>query len=64
MTGPVTPAVGATSRLSVEVLKGGPATPEEVAALVAALEVLAADRRPTQPPVSPWRWSGRRWASR
>ena len=47
---------------SVEVVGGGAASPEEVAALVAALEVLAAaNHGDRQPSVSPWRWSGRRW---
>ena len=54
---------GAGVGVEVEVVGGGPAAPEEVAAMVAALEVVLGERRPGdgQPPVSPWRWSGRRW---
>ena len=48
--------------MKVEFVGGGPATPEEVAAVIAAVEVVLGDPRPgTRPPVSPWRWSGRRW---
>ena len=47
---------------AVEVVGGGPATPEEVAALAAAIEVvLAGEKADAKPAVSPWRWSGRRW---
>ena len=54
-----------TDAVEVEVVGGGPATPEEVAALTAALEVVLGDGRRDggdQPAVSPWRWSGRRWS--
>jgi hypothetical protein len=36
-------------------------TPEEVAAILAAVE-LVLGHRPSEPPETPvWRWSGRRW---
>jgi hypothetical protein len=36
-------------------------TPEEVAAVIAAVEVVLG-HRPPEPPETPlWRWSGRRW---
>ena len=63
--------------MNLEVVSGGSATPEEVAALTAALEVVLGGGGDgirdgigdgigdgidgKQPPVSPWRWSGRRW---
>ncbi|MGH9223324.1 MAG: hypothetical protein ACRD2W_05970 [Acidimicrobiales bacterium] len=56
-----------TRGADVEVVGGGPATPEEVAALTAALEVVLGSgrgRSDGQPAVSPWRWSGRRWGDR
>ncbi|MFP5318783.1 MAG: acyl-CoA carboxylase epsilon subunit [Acidimicrobiia bacterium] len=44
----------------VEVVGGGPATPEQVAAVTAALDVVLAEGpEPARP--SPWRWAGREW---
>jgi hypothetical protein len=62
----------ATSRsdVSVEIVGGGMPSPEEVAAIVAAVEltsgrgadrVALSSRAGAPSPPSPWRWSGRWW---
>ena len=48
------------SGLRFEVVGGGAPTPEEVAAIAAALEVVLSSG-PEPPPVNRWRWSGRWW---
>jgi hypothetical protein len=61
-TSPSDPAQGRPGRLGARftVVGGGEPSPEEVAAIAAALE-LQAGPAPEPPPVSRWRWSGRRW---
>ncbi|MEW6153507.1 MAG: hypothetical protein AB1673_05905 [Actinomycetota bacterium] len=48
----------------ITVVGGGPASPEQVAAMAAALAVVldgaGAGARPPAP--SPWRWAGRTWS--
>ncbi len=42
-----------------EVVGGGQPSPEEVAAIAAALAVVLDEPAPEPPPVSRWRWAGR-----
>ncbi|HEX2023474.1 MAG TPA: hypothetical protein VHF00_02125 [Acidimicrobiales bacterium] len=39
----------------------GAPSPEEVAAVIAALEVVLGHHEGRPPPTPAWRWSGRRW---
>ncbi len=51
--------------MSVTVAAGGDPTPEELAAIVAAVEVAwprAAAGAPASAPISRWRFSGRWWS--
>lgn len=48
------------SKPSVEVVGGGSATPEQIAALTVALDVVLAEVPEPEEP-SPWRWAGRQW---
>ncbi|HEX2042109.1 MAG TPA: acyl-CoA carboxylase epsilon subunit [Acidimicrobiales bacterium] len=41
----------------------GAPTPDEVAAVMAALEVVLGPGQGEPPPTPAWRWSGRRWQS-
>ena len=57
------PSSGGPTGPRFAVVGGGIATPEEVAAIAAALELVLAAAPAGPPPLSRWRWSGRRSAT-
>jgi len=57
-------ATSPSSPVRVEVTNpggGSGPSPEEAAAVMAALQVVLRDEAPSAPEAPAWRWSGRRW---